>query len=228
MKTVATIIVAFALALSSCATTNPNAQVPAPATTQETTSATPQTDAPESLPPESMPIEVSKDEATDNVEAEGLDGSSASESVENESVGDDSLEDESFGDESVGTEPLVEPGTLGKAGGIIFNHNGRNLEEFVLDTDGMGYEEALTIAQNCTLITKTAAYTGWRLPNVDELLAIYTQLFETGLVQFEEVYYWAQSTDDANTAPVVYFGTGFETEFYKDMDFVGLIVVREI
>lgn len=125
-------------------------------------------------------------------------------------------------------EPLIEPGTTGRAGGVVFNCNGTNLEEFVIDTDGMSYEEALTISQNCTMITNNESYSGWRLPSVDELLAIYTQLFETGLVEFEETYYWAASTKDSDTAPVVYFGTGFETDFYKDMDFVGLIVVRDI
>jgi len=125
-------------------------------------------------------------------------------------------------------QDLMEPGTQGPAGGVVFNCNGTNLEEFVVDTDGMDYAEALTISQNCTMITNNESYSGWRLPSVDELLAIYSQLFETGLVEFEETYYWAASTEDSDTAPVVYFGTGFETEFYKDMDFVGLIVVRNV
>lgn len=123
---------------------------------------------------------------------------------------------------------LMKPGTAGQAGGVVFNCKETNLEEFVIDTDGMGYLEALTIAQNCTVITNNGSYSGWRLPSVEELLAIYSQLFETGIAEFEETYYWAASVEGSETAPVVYFGTGFETEFYKDMDFVGLIVVRDV
>lgn len=204
MKTFASLLIALILALASCTTTTPMAL---------------QEDIPSTAQPTSQPdiVETSNeaDTANENTkveELEGIETTEPSEPIEN----------------TTDDKPLIEPGTAGQAGGVVFTYEGANLEEFVVDTDGMSYEEALTISQNCTMITNNESYSGWRLPSVDELLAIYTQLFETGLVEFEETYYWAASTKDSDTAPVVYFGTGFETDFYKDMDFVGLIVVRDI
>lgn len=204
MKTFASLLIALILALASCTTTTPMAL---------------QEDIPSTAQPISQPdiVEDSNeaDTANENTEVEELEEIETTEPSEPiENTTDD--------------KPLIEPGTAGQAGGVVFTYEGANLEEFVVDTDGMSYEEALTISQNCTMITNNESYSSWRLPSVDELLAIYTQLFETGLVEFEETYYWAASTKDSDTAPVVYFGTGFETDFYKDMDFVGLIVVRDI
>lgn len=204
MKTFASLLIALILALASCTTTTPMAL---------------QEDIPSTAQPISQPdiVEDSNeaDTANENTEVEELEEIETTEPSEPiENTTDD--------------KPLIEPGTAGQAGGVVFTCEGANLEEFVVDTDGMSYEEALTISQNCTMITNNESYSSWRLPSVDELLAIYTQLFETGLVEFEETYYWAASTKDSDTAPVVYFGTGFETDFYKDMDFVGLIVVRDI
>lgn len=204
MKTFASLLIALILALASCTTTTPMAL---------------QEDIPSTAQPTSQPdiVETSNeaDTANENTkveELEEIETTEPSEPIEN----------------TTDDKPLIEPGTAGQAGGVVFTYEGANLEEFVVDTDGMSYEEALTISQNCTMITNNESYSVWRLPSVDELLAIYTQLFETGLVEFEETYYWAASTKDSDTAPVVYFGTGFETDFYKDMDFVGLIVVRDI
>lgn len=204
MKTFASLLIALILALASCTTTTPMAL---------------QEDIPSTAQPTSQPdiVEDSNeaDTANENTKVEELEEIETTKPIEPiENATDD--------------KPLIEPGTAGQAGGVVFTYEGANLEEFVVDTDGMSYEEALTISQNCTMITNNESYSGWRLPSVDELLAIYTQLFETGLVEFEETYYWAASTKDSDTAPVVYFGTGFETDFYKDMDFVGLIVVRDI
>ncbi len=204
MKTFASLLIALILALASCTTTTPMSL---------------QEDIPSAAQPTSQPdiVEDSNeaDTANENTkveELEEIETTKPSEPIEN----------------TTDDKPLIEPGTAGQAGGVVFTYEGANLEEFVVDTDGMSYEEALTISQNCTMITNNESYSGWRLPSVGELLAIYTQLFETGLVEFEETYYWAASTKDSDTAPVVYFGTGFETDFYKDMDFVGLIVVRDI
>lgn len=204
MKTFASLLIALILALASCTTTTPMAL---------------QEDIPSTAQPTSQPdiVEDSNeaDTANENTKVEELEEIETTEPIEPmEDNTDDKL--------------LIEPGTAGQAGGVVFTYEGANLEEFVVDTDGMSYEEALTISQNCTMITNNESYSSWRLPSVDELLAIYSQLFETGLVEFEETYYWAASTKDSDTAPVVYFGTGFETDFYKDMDFVGLIVVRDI
>ncbi len=204
MKTFASLLIALILALASCTTTTPMAL---------------QEDIPSTAQPTSQPdiVEDSNeaDTANENTKVEELE---EIETTEPSEPMEDTTDD----------KPLIEPGTAGQAGGVVFTYEGVNLEEFVVDTDGMSYEEALTISQNCTMITNNESYSVWRLPSVDELLAIYTQLFETGLVEFEETYYWAASTKDSDTAPVVYFGTGFETDFYKDMDFVGLIVVRDI
>lgn len=204
MKTFASLLIALILALASCTTTTPMAlKEDIPSTAQLTSQ------------PDIVGDSNEADTANENTkveELEEIETTEPSEPIEN----------------TTDDKPLIEPGTAGQAGGVVFTYEGANLEEFVVDTDGMSYEEALTISQNCTMITNNESYSGWRLPSVDELLAIYTQLFETGLVEFEETYYWAASTKDSDTAPVVYFGTGFETDFYKDMDFVGLIVVRDI
>lgn len=204
MKTFASLLIALILALASCTTTTPMAlKEDIPSTAQLTSQ------------PDIVGDSNEADTANENTKVEELEEIETTESSE-------PMED------TTDDKPLIEPGTAGQAGGVVFTYEGANLEEFVVDTDGMSYEEALTISQNCTMITNNESYSGWRLPSVDELLAIYTQLFETGLVEFEETYYWAASTKDSDTAPVVYFGTGFETDFYKDMDFVGLIVVRDI
>lgn len=204
MKTFASLLIALILALASCTTTTPMAlQEDIPSTAQLTSQ------------PDIVEDSNEADTANENTkveELEEIETTEPSEPIEN----------------TTDDKPLIEPGTAGQAGGVVFTYEGANLEEFVVDTDGMSYEEALTISQNCTMITNNESYSDWRLPSVDELLAIYSQLFETGLVEFEETYYWAASTKDSDTAPVVYFGTGFETDFYKDMDFVGLIVVRDI
>lgn len=204
MKTFVSLLIALILALASCTTTTPMAlQEDIPSTAQLTSQ------------PDIVEDSNEADTANENTkveELEEIETTEPSEPIEN----------------TTDDKPLIEPGTAGQAGGVVFTYEGANLEEFVVDTDGMSYEEALTISQNCTMITNNESYSGWRLPSVDELLAIYSQLFETGLVEFEETYYWAASTKDSDTAPVVYFGTGFETDFYKDMDFVGLIVVRDI
>ncbi len=204
MKTFASLLIALILALASCTTTTPMAlQEDIPSTAQLTSQ------------PDIVEDSNEADTANENTKVEELEEIETTKPIE-------PMED------TTDNKPLIEPGTAGQAGGVVFTYEGANLEEFVVDTDGMSYEEALTISQNCTMITNNESYSGWRLPSVDELLAIYTQLFETGLVEFEETYYWAASTKDSDTAPVVYFGTGFETDFYKDMDFVGLIVVRDI
>lgn len=204
MKTFASLLIALILALASCTTTTPMAlQEDIPSTAQLTSQ------------PDIVEDSNEADTANENTKVEELE---EIETIEPSEPIENTTDD----------KPLIEPGTAGQAGGVVFTYEGANLEEFVVDTDGMSYEEALTISQNCTMITSNESYSGWRLPSVDELLAIYTQLFETGLVEFEETYYWAASTKDSDTAPVVYFGTGFETDFYNDMDFVGLIVVRDI
>lgn len=204
MKTFASLLIALILALASCTTTTPMAlQEDIPSTAQLTSQ------------PDIVEDSNEADTANENTKVEELEEIETTKPIE-------PMED------TTDDKPLIEPGTAGQAGGVVFTYEGANLEEFVVDTDGMSYEEALTISQNCTMITNNESYSGWRLPSIDELLAIYSQLFETGLVEFEETYYWAASTKDSDTAPVVYFGTGFETDFYKDMDFVGLIVVRDI
>jgi len=122
---------------------------------------------------------------------------------------------------------LIKPGTVGQSGGTIFNCNDLNLEMLVVDIDGMTYQEALTVAQNYKIIANSKIISSWRLPSKNELKAIYEQLYENNLAEIEETYYWAMSKEEL-TAPVLYFGTGFDSEFFQDMDFVGVILVREI
>lgn len=214
MKTITVLLIALTLALSSCATTTPITEdvVIEPPKTQTSTETT---------------LENTQNIQEDIPTTSQTDVPEPSHHVEELEKPVEEYVEEPI-EEMPTLQNIIEPGTPGQAGGVVFVYNEANLEEFVIDTDGMSYAEALTISQNCTMITNNESYSDWRLPSTDELLAIYSQLFETGLVEFEETYYWAASTEDSDTAPVVYFGTGFETEFYKDMDFVGLIVVRNV
>lgn len=242
MKAIAILILAFALALSSCTTTaleqkllptpqtDPVGEIPtqdasqpdSPAPSQETVSEEPSQGPLEAPIAEALQeaTEPTADEPSQPVEADGEE-----KPVQGEAFKDGQPEDTDDGVEFIYT---MSAGEAGPSGGTVFNNAGKSLEAFVLDVDGKTYEEALTMAQNFAIITKTNVFSGWRLPTKDELLAIYHQLFETYLAEFEETYYWAGAPQDSQSAPVLYFGTGFESDFYKDMDFVGVMVVREL
>lgn len=242
MKAIAILILAFALALSSCTTTAleqellPTPQtdlvgeIPAkdasqpdsPAPSQETISDEPSQEPLETPMNDGQQeaTEPAADEPSQPVEADGEERP-----VQGEALEDGQSEDT---DDGVGFIYTMNDGEAGPSGGTVFNNAGTSLEVFVIDVDGKTYEEALTMAQSFAIITKTNAFSGWRLPTKDELLAIYHQLFETYLAEFEETYYWAYAPQDSQSAPVLYFGTGFESDFYKDMDFVGVMVVRNL
>lgn len=242
MKAIAILILAFALALSSCTTTalerellptpqtDPVGEIPAQDASQPDSPAPPQgaiSDEPSQGPSET-PMDDGQQEATEPAADEPSQPAEAD--VEGKPVQGEAMEDEQSEDtdDGVGFIYTMGDGEAGPSGGTVFNNAGKSLEAFVLDVDGKTYEEALTMAQNFAIITKTNAFSRWRLPTKDELLAIYHQLFETYLAEFEETYYWADAPQDSQSAPVLYFGTGFESDFYKDMDFVGVMVVREL
>lgn len=111
-------------------------------------------------------------------------------------------------------------GTPGPTGNLIFQCNGIFLEMGEPLYEAPSYEEALSYCQKMEY--------AFRLPSVDELLAIYHQLVETEISDIDWTYYWSCETVSEESAKVVNFDTGFEGTFYKSMDFVGAIPVREI
>ena len=49
---------------------------------------------------------------------------------------------------------------------------------------------------------------GWRLPDQDELVAMYEQLHKEGKGNFSDYWYWSSSQDDSGNAWYVNFGSG--------------------
>jgi len=49
---------------------------------------------------------------------------------------------------------------------------------------------------------------GWRLPNIDEIEAVYTQLHKLGIGSFNDRIYWSSSEHGAKFAWGFYFGIG--------------------
>jgi len=65
----------------------------------------------------------------------------------------------------------------------------------------LNWDDAMSACQNLG--------NGWRLPNIDELMAIYEQLHTKGKGNFRtNVWYWSSSARNANNAWNVYFGDG--------------------
>ena len=72
----------------------------------------------------------------------------------------------------------------------------------------MNWDDAMSACQNLG--------NGWRLPNKDELLAMYEQLHKQGKGNFKEVFYWSSSQDNSGYAWYVYFGNGY---VYSDNEY---------
>ncbi|MCQ2411378.1 MAG: DUF1566 domain-containing protein [Sphaerochaetaceae bacterium] len=128
-------------------------------------------------------------------------------------------------------EPAVDPlfweiGQIGPFGGLVFQHDGKCYEIAQPLYEAGSYENA---ADYCKSLTPDIAFANeYRLPTVDELLAIYDQLVMTEISDLDWTYYWSCEETDETSAKVVNFDTGFEGKFYKNMDFVSALAVCEL
>lgn len=120
-------------------------------------------------------------------------------------------------------EPEPEPapawtiGEIGPDGGLVFEWNGLFLETAEPVYEAGSYDEA-----------KESIEEPYRLPTLDELKALFTELVEPGLLDIDWTYYWSSTEVDENSVMILNFDTGFEGKFYRDMDFVSVIPVKEI
>ena len=123
-------------------------------------------------------------------------------------------------------EPTPEPepaapswntGDIGPDVGLVFECNGLFLET------GEPIYEAGTFDVASALLKEP-----YRLPEIGELVNLYWDLVEPGLLDIEWTYYWSGTEVDADSVMVMNFDTGFEGRFYKNMDFVSVIPVREL
>lgn len=129
--------------------------------------------------------------------------------------------------EAPAVDPLFwEIGQVGPFGGLVFQHDGKCYEIAQPLYEAGSYENA---ADYCKGLTPDIAFANeYRLPTVDELLAIYDQLVMTELSELDWTYYWSCEETDETSAKVVNFDTGFEGKFYKNMDFVSALAVCEL
>lgn len=123
-------------------------------------------------------------------------------------------------------EPQPEPaepsarwssGDIGPDGNPVFGCDGSFLEvgEPVYETGS--YDDA-----------KAALEEPWRIPSLAELEELYAQLVETGLWDIDLTYFWSCDEMEDGSVGVMNFDTGFKGRFYRDMDFVSLIPVKDL
>ena len=84
----------------------------------------------------------------------------------------------------------------------------------------MDWEEAKQACENLG--------NGWRLPDKDELVAMYEQLFREGKGDFKDEVYWSGSQYDPNAAWVMSFGYGYVNYHYKGTNFNQVRAVRTL
>ena len=116
-------------------------------------------------------------------------------------------------------------GETGPNGGLVFECEGRYLEM----TEP--FYEVSNFDASIALIAELAAESGvmYRLPTIVELTNLYDQLVLSGINEdIEWTYYWSSEEVDEASAKVMNFDTGFEGQFYKSMDFLGVIPVVEL
>ncbi len=128
-------------------------------------------------------------------------------------------------------EPEPEPeqvqwtvGETGPNGGLVFSCDGRFLETAEPFYDTPSFDEAKRLCEQLS-VEKGIAF---RLPTLDELNAIYEQLFMAELLDVDWTYYWSGDSAGDDAVMILNFDTGFEASFYKDMDFVGAIPVTDL
>jgi hypothetical protein len=93
--------------------------------------------------------------------------------------------------------------------GLTITVNGRKLE--VADQDlsnSMKWDDAVRACQNLG--------SGWRLPDKDELKAMYEQLHKQGKGNFKDDWYWSSSQYGSGTAWYVYFHYGGRVDFTNE------------
>ena len=113
--------------------------------------------------------------------------------------------------------PAWTVGEAGPDGGLVFECAGMFLETSDPVYETASYDEAKKIIE--------APY---RIPTLDELKALFAQLVDTGLLEIDWTYYWSSTEVDEDSVMILNFDTGFEGKFYRDMDFISVIPVREI
>lgn len=113
--------------------------------------------------------------------------------------------------------PAWTVGEAGPYGGLVFECAGLFLEASDPVYETASYDEAKKIIE--------APY---RIPTLDELKALFAQLVDTGLLEIDWTYYWSSTEADEDSVMILNFDTGFEGKFYRDMDFISVIPVREI
>ena len=109
-------------------------------------------------------------------------------------------------------------GEIGPDGGLVFECGPLMLE----------ISQALYETASYDLARKQIEEMGFRLPTIDELKALYEQLVLTEISDLEWTYYWSCDESADGNVMIMNFDTGFEGKFYKDMDFVSAIGVKEI
>lgn len=127
----------------------------------------------------------------------------------------------------VASEPEVvwTVGETGPNGGLVFECEGRYLEM------AEPFYEVSNFDASIALVAELAAESGvmYRLPTIVELTNLYDQLVLSGINEdIEWTYYWSSEEVDEASAKVMNFDTGFEGQFYKSMDFLGVIPVVEL
>ncbi|MBO6049110.1 MAG: hypothetical protein J6P33_04965 [Spirochaetales bacterium] len=109
-------------------------------------------------------------------------------------------------------------GEIGPDGGLVFECGPLMLEISQALYETASFEQA----------KKQIEEMGFRLPTIDELKALYEQLVLTEISDLEWTYYWSCDESADGNVMIMNFDTGFEGKFYKDMDFVSAIGVKEI
>lgn len=109
-------------------------------------------------------------------------------------------------------------GEIGPDGGLVFECGPLTLEISQALYETSSYEQA----------KKQIEEMGFRLPTIDELKALYEQLVLTEISDLEWTYYWSCDESADGNVLILNFDTGFEGKFYKDMDFVSAIGVKEV
>jgi len=120
--------------------------------------------------------------------------------------------------------PEYNVGQTGPDGGTVFFADGQYLEYGAFIGETSSYDAALAWVEEFS----TERAIPYRLPSVDELLAIYNDLVMTERIEIDWTYYWSCEQNPDGTVTIVNFDTGFEGMFFKDMDFVGAIAVRAL
>jgi len=105
--------------------------------------------------------------------------------------------------------------------GLMITVNGRKLE--VADQDlhnRMYWDDAVRACQNLG--------NGWRLPDKDELKAMYEQLYKQGKGNFKDTWYWSSTQNHSGYAWNANFGDGIVSGNYKYNDYSQVRAVRAL